>query len=169
MLRRPPRLPVPIALLLCVIAATAARADLLPRLEENGRALCAGRAGLRFVHGALPDGQGGTLLITNSDYGAFALHPLEGYDVFLARFDRDLALRPTGDGLFATDPCGALVYGGRDDQYIEQVVQTGADRFHIAGVTSSEEQRVFVQAFDFEGNRLPFSDMGLPAPETYSA
>ncbi|MGH9798260.1 MAG: hypothetical protein ACRD5D_08925, partial [Candidatus Polarisedimenticolia bacterium] len=74
-----------------------------------------------------------------------------------------------GDGLFATDPCGALVYGGRDDQYIEQVVQTGADRFHVAGVTSSEEQRVFVQAFDFEGNRLPFSDLGLPAPETYSA
>jgi hypothetical protein len=165
------------AALACAVPP-AARADLLPRYEENGRALCAGRPGLRFVHGALPDGDGGTLLVTNADLGPYGLHPLEGYDIFLGRYDRDLVLRPTGDGLYATDPCGALVYGGRDDQYIESVARSGPDRFHVAGVTSSleligtypsEEQRVFVQGFDFEGNRLPFSTAGLPAPQTYTA
>ncbi len=142
-------------LLLLAAPRTTARAGSVTVLEENGRPFCTGRPGFRAIRAALPDGAGGQLLVTEDTPPNFP--PSEKEDIFVIHLDADLTPLPVGDGLFSSDPCGALIAGGPRWQLPSSVQARGNGAFLVA-ITDDRDgpDRAFValQEFDQQGRPL---------------
>jgi hypothetical protein len=137
------------------IALSPARAAGVILLEPEGRLLCSGAPGPRLIRAILPDGDGGQYLVTDDLRGWFDFSPAEGWDVFLIHLDRGLGPLPVGDGVYAADPCGAILLGGNADQRAGQALPWEPGTLLVAGSDARDgPPRVFVQEFDAEGRGL---------------
>jgi len=146
-----------VAAILWLQAQPPAVADAVLRLEPQGRLLCSGRPGGRAVRAALSDGSGGHLLVTSDDFGAEAFPQIEGWDVGLIHLGADLDPLVLGDGVGASDPCGALVLGGRGTQRAVAALPWVPGTLLIAALDQDQGgSRVILQGIDTDGRRLLF-------------
>jgi len=144
-----------VAAILWLQAQPPAVADAVLRLEPQGRLLCSGRPGGRAVRAALSDGSGGHLLVTSDDFGAEAFPQIEGWDVGLIHLGADLDPLVLGDGVGASDPCGALVLGGRGTQRAVAALPWVPGTLLIAALDQDQGgSRVILQGIDTDGRRL---------------
>jgi len=144
-------------------------------LEPQGRPFCSGAMGPRVIVSPVADGSGGFYLPSLDDRRD-GLPPSEQYDVFLIHLDADLRTLPTGDGVYAGDPCGALLAGGSGDQKPWHAAPVAPDRLALAMVYEAEvggdRSQVFLQVYDGQGLGLlgrypvrvsdPLHDAGFP-------
>ena len=144
-------------------------------LEPQGHPFCFGAMGPRVIVSPVADGSGGFFLPSLDDRRS-DLPPSERDDVFMIHLDGDLRTLPLGDGVYAGDPCGALLAGGSGDQEPWQAALVAPDRLALAMVYESEvggdRPQVFVQEYDGQGRGLlgpypvrlsdPQHDAGFP-------
>src|SRR5207245_7566638 len=103
------------AVVLCALTASPVGAGSVLLLEPEGRPFCSGAMGPRIIVSPVADGTGGFFLPPLDDHRT-DLPATEGYDVFMVHLDGDLRTLPLGEGVYADDPCAALLAGGTGAQ-----------------------------------------------------
>ena len=163
------------ALGLCALNPSPAAAGSNLLLEPEGHPFCSGAMGPRIIMSPVADGMGGFFLPALDDHRS-DLPATEQYDVFMVHLDGDLHTLRLGEGLYADDPCGALLAGGTGNQEPWQAALVAPDRLALVMVFETEvgddRSQVFVQEYDPQGRELldrypvrvssPLYDASLP-------
>ncbi|OLC55750.1 MAG: hypothetical protein AUH92_01520 [Acidobacteria bacterium 13_1_40CM_4_69_4] len=146
-----------LALVLFGLDPSALIAGSVPLLEPGGRPFCSGVMGPRIIVSPVADGLGGFFLPALDD--RMSDLPATGqYDVFMVHLDGELRPLPLGEGVYANDPCGALLVGGAGNQEPWQAALVAPGRLAVAMEYQDEagdhKTQVFIQEYNEQGREL---------------